>query len=213
MTTRNLSPTAQLLRNSRLFSLPPVLPSPTSGLNSKTHSDSATLPYPTRQALATPASSLHHGDWGLKRPLPRNAATKASQPTIRVLEADTVEQVTDFQSANDHNRTLLKWQEMNVPMMYLRKRTRLTGDSTTEPGQSVFNTLMDNTSVERAALATSRANNARKSPIHAVRAERWKHQGPSVVEMTEGDFKAWLAHVVGEPGVKRRFHAWLRTRL
>ncbi|KAF2125195.1 hypothetical protein P153DRAFT_300951 [Dothidotthia symphoricarpi CBS 119687] len=119
---QSLSPTANLLRNSRLFSLPNPLPRPlvgeTYGSGMTKASDTATLPYPTHQAIATTKSSLARGDWGLKRPLPaRSRILQTSDPVLRITQLDTIEHVTDFESAADHVRTRQKWEEMGVPMM------------------------------------------------------------------------------------------------
>ncbi|USP74709.1 hypothetical protein yc1106_01983 [Curvularia clavata] len=119
---QSLSPTAHLLRNSRLFSLPKPLPRPpvseTFGAGITKASDTATLPYPTHQAIATTKASLARGDWGLKRPIPsRSHLVQVSDPVLRVTQLDTIEHVTDFDSAADHVRTRQKWEEMGVPMM------------------------------------------------------------------------------------------------
>ncbi|KAJ4362921.1 hypothetical protein N0V83_010038 [Neocucurbitaria cava] len=119
---QHLSPTANLLRNSRLFSLPNPLPRPpvseSFGAGITKASDTATLPYPTHQAIATTKSSLARGDWGLKRPLPsRSHLVQVSDPVLRITQLDTIEHVTDFDSAADHVRTRQKWEEMGVPMM------------------------------------------------------------------------------------------------
>jgi hypothetical protein len=122
LSRQSLSPTANLLRNSRLFSLPNPLPRPpvseTFGAGITKASDTATLPYPTHQAITTTKSSLARGDWGLKRPLPsRSHIIQTSDPVLRVTQLDTIEHVTDFDSAADHVRTRQKWEEMGVPMM------------------------------------------------------------------------------------------------
>lgn len=119
---QSLSPTAHLLRNSRLFSLPKPLPRPpvseTFGAGITKASDSATLPYPTHQAIATTKASLARGDWGLKRAIPsRSHLVQVSDPVLRVTQLDTIEHVTDFDSAADHVRTRQKWEEMGIPMM------------------------------------------------------------------------------------------------
>ena len=90
---QSLSPTANLLRNSRLFSLPNPLPRPvvgeTVGAGITKASDSATLPYPTHQAIVTTRSSLARGDWGLKRNLPARARVlQSSDPVLRILGAE-----------------------------------------------------------------------------------------------------------------------------
>lgn len=213
MAARSLSPTAQLLRSSRLFSVPPVLPY-TSNSNVKSESQTATQPYPTRQAIATTDSALHGGDWGLKRALPKNAATSTSQPTIRILSSDTVEQVTDFESAQDHAKTLQKWQEMDIPMLTSRKRAHVTGNLVENAGNSVFNIWTDNTSKRRTEKLTQRLNQTRSTALNnPVKAERWKVEGPNMVDMTEGDFNSWLQKVVAQPSFKRQFLDWLKKRV
>ena len=122
LSRQSLSPTANLLRNSRLFSLPNPLPRPpvseTYGAGISKASDTATLPYPTHQAIATTKSSLARGDWGLKRPIPsRSHIVQTSDPVLRITQLDTIEHVTDFDSAADHVRTRQKWEEMGMPMM------------------------------------------------------------------------------------------------
>ncbi|KAI4616241.1 uncharacterized protein J4E87_008753 [Alternaria ethzedia] len=122
LSRQSLSPTSNLLRNSRLFSLPNPLARPpvsdTYGAGISKSSDTATLPYPTHQAIATTKSSLARGDWGLKRPIPsRSHLVQVSDPVLRVTQLDTIEHVTDFESAADHVRTRQKWEEMGVPMI------------------------------------------------------------------------------------------------
>ncbi|KAI2483099.1 Mit-ribos-Mrp51 multi-domain protein [Pyrenophora tritici-repentis] len=122
LSRQSLSPTANLLRNSRLFSLPNPLPRPhvaeSYGAGVIRESDTATLPYPTHQAIATTKPSLARGDWGLKRPIPsRSHIVQVSDPVLKVTQLDTIEHVTDFDSAADHVRTRQKWEEMGVPVM------------------------------------------------------------------------------------------------
>ena len=122
LSRQSLSPTSHLLRNSRLFSLPNPLPRPpvseSFGAGITKASDTATLPYPTHQAIATTKASLARGDWGLKRAIPsRSHIVQTSDPVLRVTQLDTIEHVTDFDSAADHVRTRQKWEEMGVPMM------------------------------------------------------------------------------------------------
>lgn len=122
LSRQSFSPTSHLLRNSRLFSLPNPLPRPpvseTFGAGITKASDTATLPYPTHQAIATTKASLARGDWGLKRAIPsRSHLVQVSDPVLRVTQLDTIEHVTDFDSAADHVRTRQKWEEMGIPMM------------------------------------------------------------------------------------------------
>ncbi|KAK8210135.1 hypothetical protein M8818_003622 [Zalaria obscura] len=142
------SPTARLLRSSRLFSIPPPLPQPSIEAllpNGQVRSsDTATLPYPIHQAIATPPSSQHRGDWGLKRPLPERS-TKASGQTLRIKAIDNMEHITDFESAADHTMTLAKWQEMGVPVTIRTARDSITRKPTTPV--SVYENELDNTSL------------------------------------------------------------------
>ncbi|KAF2243109.1 hypothetical protein BU26DRAFT_524071 [Trematosphaeria pertusa] len=149
---QNLSPTANLLRNSRLFSLPNPLPRPnvaeTYGAGVQKVSDTATLPFPTHQAIATTPSSLARGDWGLKRPLPsRSHLVQTSNPVVRVKQLDTIEHVTDFDSAADHVRTRQKWEELGIPMMKGMAAMRETGVGNIQPG-GAFEHRSDVTSYE-----------------------------------------------------------------
>ncbi|KAG9192560.1 hypothetical protein G6011_11294 [Alternaria panax] len=147
LSRQSLSPTANLLRNSRLFSLPNPLPRPpvseTYGAGISKASDTATLPYPTHQAIATTKSSLARGDWGLKRPIPsRSHIVQVSDPVLRITQLDTIEHVTDFDSAADHVRTRQKWEEMGMPMM------KGTSKITNEPPLGAFEVRDDTTSYD-----------------------------------------------------------------
>ena len=116
MTAARLSPAANLLRNSKLFALPPSVALPPSRPTAEpvANSDTATTIYPTRAALQTPPSSLKAGDWGLKRNLPLKSTTNTSTPTIRLRkDFDSEYHITDFESAADHVVTLNKWSNVN----------------------------------------------------------------------------------------------------
>lgn len=216
-----LSPTANLLRNSRLFSLPTPLPRPnvgeTTGAGVTKASDSATLPYPTHQAITTTQSSLARGDWGLKRNLPaRSHLLQTSDPVLRITQLDTIEDVTDFDSAADHVRTRQKWEEMSVPML----RHAASADVTASTPPSAFEARDDITAYRRDGLDESglflRAlkQNKRAREIRAasnggreeqftpfqpppVNAEahnnrRWKHDGPWLPGQGAAEFTAYL---------------------
>ncbi|KIX02449.1 uncharacterized protein Z518_08390 [Rhinocladiella mackenziei CBS 650.93] len=117
MTAVRLSPAANLLRHSKLFAVPSPLSLPATEPSSEpiAHSDTATTPYPIRAAFETPTSSLHRGDWGLKRSLPVATTTKSGTPVIRIQGGiDTPEHIADFESAADHVLTLRKYQELNL---------------------------------------------------------------------------------------------------
>lgn len=202
MASKRLSPTASLLKNSRLFSLPPPLPRPSHDFTatSNFNSDTATLPYPTHASIETTQSSLSRGDWGLKRPLPQKSTAKTSTPTIRIDDIDSIDHITDFESAADHTLTLQKWQEIGLPIsMPVKQRSAFVSNSTLNtratPPTSVFESTYDNTE--------------RSDDQGDVR--RWKFKGPWLAGKTEGDFDLYL-----EKHIKQRkleFRNFLHGRL
>ncbi|KAF3938946.1 hypothetical protein ABW19_dt0201875 [Dactylella cylindrospora] len=107
MSSKSLSPTASLIRNSRLMAVPPPI----------SHSFADTQIFrslaPTHQAITTPESSRSRGDWGLKRPIPR----KVDNHYIRYSNIDTIEHRTTFESSHDTVVTVKKWQEMGIPLI------------------------------------------------------------------------------------------------
>ena len=197
MSIRRLSPTANLLRTSRLFSLPPPLPRPESDLTTSVtfESDSATLPHPTHAAIETTNSSLGRGDWGLKRPLPLKSTTKTSTPTIYIDNVDSIDHITDFSSAADHVLTLRKWQQMGTPLSIAEEKSTRASRQQERYSRSVFESNYDNTFQD-----DSDPNK-----------QRWKYKGPWLAGKTEGEFKQYV-----ERDVKSRrldFKRFLRERL
>ena len=195
MALKRMSPTASLLRTSRLFSLPPPLPKPASDFTATANfdSDTATSPYPTQVTIETTASSLGRGDWGLKRPLPRQSTyEKTTTPMLRIHNIDSIDHITDFDSAADHGLTLRKWQEMNLPVSLALSRTRA---SHTEPPISAFEPDIDNT--EGNGRGTTQG--------------RWKYKGPWLAGKSEGDFKEYTQKKV-KPR-KFEFRQFLKQRL
>ncbi|KAL9608944.1 MAG: hypothetical protein Q9167_006247 [Letrouitia subvulpina] len=202
MAVRRLSPTASLLRSSRLFSLPPPLPRPTDDLTASSdfESDTATLQYPTHAAIETTQSSLHRGDWGLKRSLPQRSTSKTSNPTIRVDEIDSIDHITDFDSAADHTLTLRKWQEMGIPLSMPNERRRghnrsLNSSHKLTPVASVFEVSFDNTESQQGAVGQS----------------RWKFDGPWLAGRTDGEFEQYVARQIRHRRLE--FREFLRSRL
>ncbi|PGH21405.1 hypothetical protein AJ80_03322 [Polytolypa hystricis UAMH7299] len=178
MTAARLSPTANLLRQSRLFALPPTLSPPAKAATSSRvfESDTATLPYPIRASIATPDSSLARGDWGLKRPLPAKSTTQSSSnPVVRINQLDTFEHITDFESASDHVVTLKKWQELSIPI----SRPRTTGISIRAGGgrhESVFESTTDNTD----------------GSLGQEEVQRYRFRGPWLAGQTDVEFDTYL---------------------
>ncbi|PWY73688.1 hypothetical protein BO70DRAFT_364598 [Aspergillus heteromorphus CBS 117.55] len=182
MAAARLSPTANLLRKSRLFAIPQALTPPQEAPTSRAiaESDTATLPYPIRASLVTPSSSLARGDWGLKRPLPaKSTSDKSSRPIVRVLELDTFEHTTDFESAADHTVTLEKFQELHMPMSLPSKASYAA--SMVSKHVSPFESHLDNTNT---------------SPgLGEPGAKQFRHSGPWLAGQTETEFQAFSKYV------------------
>ncbi|KAK9770352.1 putative Mitochondrial ribosomal protein MRP51 [Seiridium cardinale] len=178
--SRSVSPGAALLRSSRMFSMPAPISAPSNlSLATKHKSQTATAPFPTHLSVTTPESSRAVGDWGFKRPFPLRTTTKSTLPLIRVRKVDSIEQVTDFQSASDHTITLKKWQEMNMDIT-------VPQDSTdNKPCKSVFEDHSD---------VTALSSEDRVKQEHS----RWKFNGPWLAGMTDGEFEQYLSSTVRE---------------
>ena len=196
MATQRLSPTGNLLRNSRLFSLPPSLARPTNNnrVTQRYDSETATLPYPTQQALETTPSSLPRGDWGLKRSLPLKSTARPSTPTIKIQDIDSINHIADFDSAADHVLNLRKWQEIGLPVSKSSTQRRMFAPSILT-GKSVFEREYDNT----------------QRNIENPKSERWKYRGPWIAGQTAGDFKEYTERHVKTR--KREFREFLRDRI
>ncbi|KAE8146042.1 NAD(P)-binding protein [Aspergillus avenaceus] len=180
--TVKVSPTANLLRKSRLFAVPQALQPPREPPTSKVvrESDTATLPYPTRASIVTPASSLARGDWGLKRALPaKSTSGRSSRPVVRVKALDTFEHITDFESAADHTVTLEKFQELHMPLSLPSKVNYAT--SIVPRHQSPFESHVDNTNTSAGVDETG--------------AKQFRHSGPWLAGQTEAEFNTYLNKV------------------
>jgi Mitochondrial ribosomal protein subunit len=182
MATARLSPAASLLRSSRLFSIPPPLSPPASLL-----SPTATQHYPTHAAIETPPTSWDRGDWGFKRSLPLKSTTKTGTTTIRVQKGiDSIEHITDFESAADHVLTLQKWKELNLPIRFIKK-------TTADDNTSVFEPKVDN-------IASSVSTTHR----------RWRYKGPWLAGQPGWEFDTLLRRVAAR---KLEFQTYVRERL
>lgn len=182
MASARLSPTANLLRKSRVFAVPPTLKPPQDPPTSKAvfESDTATLPHPIRASIATPAASLARGDWGLKRALPsKSTSEKSSRPVVRVNAHDTFEHVTDFESAADHTVTLEKFQEMHLPISLPLKVNYAS--NFISPHASPFESSLDNTETSKS--------------LSSPGARRFRQSGPWLAGQTEAEFQSYLQKV------------------
>lgn len=196
MASRAVSPGGAILRASRLFSLPPPLPTPPGDFTTATsyNSDSATKAFPTLQAVTTPESSRIRGDWGFKRPFPLKSTAKSSTPAIRVKHVDSIEHVTDFSSAADHTLSLKKFQEMNLPITIPSEKPIAGMDL---PEKSVFEEEFDFTAIDAKDVDAED--------------KRWKFKGPWLAGMTEGEFNNYLKKQVRNRRLE--FRQFLRERL
>lgn len=199
------SPTSRLLQSSRLFSLPRPLPQPSLETATSTGvfraSESATLPYPTHQTIATPAPSHFRGDWGLKRPLPSKATRNTSTPHIRVRQQDNAAHITDFGSAADHSLTLAKWEQMGVPLIAGEVRTSFTNRK--KSMKSVYDDDIDN---------TDRNYQSPQQPGQAPRpTKRWKYNGPWLPGLQPGEFEIWAMGKIAKR--KDEFREFLMDRV
>jgi hypothetical protein len=182
-----LSPAANILRNSRLFALPPPIIPPSSFPTTKPtgSSDTATTPYPTHASIQTTDSSRMRGDWGLKRPLPLRSTSGASA-TIRVHGIDTINHITDFASANDHTLTLEKWQSLYPVIKLPDNRSMYEDQNVADRSPSVFEEWVDNARDVKDPNAFRATRAARKQP------GRWIFQGPNVAHQTDTAFSAYV---------------------
>jgi hypothetical protein len=192
------SPTATLLRNSRLFSLPPPLPRPLRALGAAAISDSntATLPYPTHAAIRTTPSSLSRGDWGLKRSLPSRTLGRTSTPLVRIGDIDSIDHITDFESAADLTITLRKFQEFELPISKLQRRPkRASFPRGLQSAQSVFEKKNDN------------IQDIGGDPD----ATRWKFNGPWLPGETEQRFQDYIKNKISGRSIE--FRDFVREQL
>lgn len=145
-----LSPAASLLRNSKLFALPPpiALPAAPPSSDQVAASDTATTVYPRYAAIETTTISGSRGDWGFKRPLPLKTTKTTSNPVVRLVRGiDTPEHVADFESAADHALTLRKFQELHIPIQHeAKEQTGGYRNDVIKVHRSVFRSTHDNTS-------------------------------------------------------------------
>ena len=195
----SVSPTAHLLRTSRLFSLPPPLKkvTHTTSISSTVDafSPTATLPYPSHQAIETTSASLAKGDWGLKRPLPLKATTNTTTPIIRVSAIDTIDHITDFESAADHTLSLRKWQEMALPITVPQpKKPTLVSSDAYQPFRSVFEPTYDR------IYGSAEGRTGRSS--------RWKFKGPWLAGQTEGEFQDYIKTTIRRK--REEFRAFIK---
>ncbi|KAK8042621.1 hypothetical protein PG994_013104 [Apiospora phragmitis] len=211
-TQRAVSPGAALLRSSRMFSMPaPIAPPPGDMSQATKHkSETATAAFPTHLTVTTPSTSRMVGDWGFKRPLPLKTTTKSTFPLVRVKAVDSIEHVTDFQSASDHTITLEKFREMNLSFSVPVPKDRQgipTLVSVFEDGRD-FTTPAppSKTAPPKGAAPPKRTDRDGDPP-----SLRWKFRGPWLAGMTDGEFDRYVAKSVRAR--RSEFRQFLREHL
>ncbi|MCJ1308226.1 hypothetical protein MMC25_001879 [Agyrium rufum] len=208
------SPTAQLLRSSRLFSLPPALPKPKHNAKISSSIDAtspyATLPYPHLAAIETTPNSFIRGDWGLKRALPLKSTTKTTTPIIRTSGIDTLEHITDFDSAADHSLTLQKWQQMNIPVSVLTPKVRRASGNAYSYERGSGNTKSSDRGSE-SVFEYKNSQAAQRNRTSGQNLRRWKYDGPWLPGQNEGDFQFYLEKTVRKN--RAAFRAFVKSKL
>ena len=199
MSSKRLSPTGRALRSSRFFSLPTPLQRPSEYVSGNSFTDTpqsntATLPYPVQQAIASTPSSASRGDWGLKRSLPPRSLRRVNNPTFRIHAVDTREHITDFESAWDLTATRKKYAELTAPLKVKDSRLGVQRDRT----KSAFDSSLDNTDINVAPI----------DPTTGEESRRWKFEGPWLLAMTESEFLTYVEKRLR--GRKQEFLAFLR---
>lgn len=170
----------------------------------KHKSETATAAFPTHLTVTTPSASRMVGDWGFKRPLPLKTTTKSTIPLVRVKKVDSIEHVTDFQSASDHTITLEKFREMNMSFSVPVPKD-LQGNPTLV---SVFEESRDFTTPAPAkGTGFSKGPRSDGDPLNL----RWKFRGPWLAGMTDGEFDRYIAKSVRAR--RSEFRQFLRERL
>ncbi|PSS00711.1 mitochondrial ribosomal protein MRP51 [Coniella lustricola] len=200
-TGRTLSPGGALLRASRMFSLPTAIPAPPGDFQAATNynSDTATAAFPTLQSVTVPENFRQRGDWGFKRNFPLRSTANTGAPYLRVKEVDSLEQVTDFDSASDHTVTLQKWQEMNVAISLPHEFNQFASGPPVGRLESVFEEKYDFTAIDDA------------EKIGKAGDKRWKFKGPWLANLTQGEFQTYVKREVR--GRRAEFREFLRKEL
>lgn len=188
--------------------MPVPLPKPSANFEGGSfyrYSETATTPYPTHQAIATPAAALYRGDWGLKRPLPDKLVSKSTNPTIRVTSIDTVEHVTDYESAGDHARTLEKFTELGLAIS--RRDILKTVDAFVDQANA-FESKHDITAKDPLEMPSETLADYQ---LRGNKPKRWKFAGPSLAAFSHGDFNKFLKQKL--KGKRSAFMTFLKPRL
>lgn len=197
MATARISPTASLLRSSKLFSLPPPLPKPSQAFKSQStvESETATAACPTRAAIETTQSSLLRGDWGLKHSLPSRSIGATSTPLVRIGDIESINHITEFESAADLTMTLRKFQEFELPITKTQYRPKASDARILEPAVSVFEKSQNNIQLEEGDVSS----------------DQWKFDGPWLAGQTEQGFQEYMRKNIS--GRKSAFRQFLREHL
>ena len=125
---------------------------------------------------------------------------QVSDPVLKVSQLDTIEHVTDFDSAADHVRTRQKWEEMGVPMMKGMTQMR-DQDLSGTPPSGAFETRDDTTSYDT-ELGLDEAGLYLKALRKSMPAERakaeWETFNATWKEKWEEKKASWRSRGWGE---------------
>jgi Mitochondrial ribosomal protein subunit len=154
-------------------------------------SDTATLPYPTQQVIATPNFNRKRGDWGLKRPLPLKSTVNSSG--VQINELDTHDQITDFAPASNYEKALAKLQELNLNITRpgVKKETRRFES----PRPSAFEPGFDHTS-----QVADKSKTQDEDLSGYGLSKRWTRRGPNLKDMCDSEFQEYLENKVRQRG-------------
>lgn len=141
---------------------------------------------------------------------------------------DTLEHITDFDSATDHTLSYAKWREMSIPMYTEPTAKTGTGSNYGAPPRlTAFNPNTDNTIIHESDKRSRSSFNSlplgydRATRIRAQRMDvndkpvqsRWKYEGPDLVSMTQSEFESFVRSEVALPKIQEEFRQFLWTVL
>lgn len=120
---------------------------------------------------------------------------RSSTPALRITALDTIERITDYESASDHTKTLEKFQEMNLAISK----------------SNVRDTVSDKY-IKGAFVDDFDYTDRKTAPKSNINPSRWKYSGPNLdaEAMTDAEFDKLLRRLKPR---KQEFDQYLRSRL
>ena len=163
---------------------------------------------------------------------------QTSSPVVKVKQLDTIEHITDFDSAADHVRTRQKFEELSIPMLrgMAAMRDQIAGTSVAgaferwsdvtsyevdrgldEAGkllQSIKESALNNVDKKKASPSDHvwtpyvPPKDDDKARVARHNARRWKHEGPWVPGMSADEFTKYITKELSSR--KKEFNEYLR---